>query len=98
MLLVCSLQPLILHVFLPTERIVAQKGMAIANQQRTGHELTWMACGIVAKELTPNGLRAYEGITAKCQHLLTEPQLGRSGQNVEVAQVNVVAAGVAHDA
>ena len=97
MLLAGGLQPLVLHLFLPPVWVVAQQRMTIAQQQRTGHELARMARGTLTEELTPDGLCAYVGLAAKGQHLLGKPHLCRGGEDVEVAQVDVVAGRVADD-
>ena len=98
MLAACCHYALVFHSFLPSVGIVAQQGVTIAYQYRTGYELTRVAGGFFAEELTPNGLCAYVCFTAKGQHLLCEPQLGGSGENVIIAQIDVVAAWIAYDA
>ena len=95
MLLTRCLYPLVFHLFLPTEGIVAQKGITIAYQQRTDRELARIACSVLAEELTPDSLRADVSFAAEGQYLLTELDLGRCGEDVEIAEVNVVAVGVA---
>ena len=97
MLLAGSLQPLVLHLLLPSEGVIAQQAMAIAHQQRSGHELPRIASGLLTEELTPDGLCAHVCLAAKWQHLLAELQLGRGREDVEVAQIDVVAGGVADD-